>query len=104
MTFVLAVKITVKEGEDPEVVLPWLKEMMDRSNEEPGCRSMVLHREISDPRVFFVYEHFDDKAAHTLHTQTEHFKNIAEAKVTPLVDFDMQELELYESDATAPVA
>ena len=50
-----------------------------------------------------VYEHFDDKAAHTLHTETEHFKTIAEAKITPLVDFDMQELELYESDAPAAV-
>ena len=76
---------------------------MARSNEEPGCRSMVLHRDISDARVFFVFEHFDDKAAHTLHTQTGTSRTIAEAKVTPLVDFDMQELKLYESDAPAAV-
>jgi quinol monooxygenase YgiN len=100
MTFVLAVKMTVNDGVEPDEVLPWLKEMMALSNEEPGCRSMVLHRDLADPRVFFVYEHFDDKAAHTLHTQTEHFKRIAEAEVTPRVTFDMQELEIYELDAT----
>ena len=104
MTFVLAVRMTVKDGVDPDDVLPWLKEMMARSNEEPGCRSMVLHRDINDPRVFFVYEHFDDKAAHTLHTQTEHFKRIAEAEVTPRVEFDMQELEIYEVDAPTAAA
>jgi quinol monooxygenase YgiN len=104
MTFVLAVKMTVNEGVDPEEVLPFLKEMMALSNEEPGCLSMVLHRDISDPRVFFVYESFDEKASHTLHTQTDHFKRIAEAEITPRVEFDMQELEIYEVDAPTAAA
>lgn len=104
MTFVLAVTMTVKEGEDPEVVRGWLEEMTARSCEEPGCRSMLLHRDVSDSRVFFVYEHFDDRAAHTAHTQTEHFKTIAEAEVLPRVAFEMQELELYEAGASSALA
>jgi Antibiotic biosynthesis monooxygenase len=67
---------------------------------EPGCLSFLPHHDVTDPRGFFVYEHFADRAAHTRHTQTEHSKNIVDVQIMPRVGFEMHELELCQTPAS----
>ena len=44
------------------------------SNKEPGCRMFITHQSKDDPRLFFLYEQYDDEAAFAAHQQTAHFK------------------------------
>jgi len=92
MTYALAVKLTANEGQE-DAVAAALIEVCARSREEEGCLTMVPHRDLDDPRVFFVYEQFVDKAAHQAHTQTDHFLNIVEVEIMPRSSFEMRELE-----------
>jgi quinol monooxygenase YgiN len=40
---------------------------------EPGCRQFDVCRDPADPRVFFLYELYDDAAAFDAHCRTAHF-------------------------------
>ena len=94
MAYVLAVKITAAAG-DEEELHRWLKQITALTRQEDGCTMFVLHRDISDPHVFFIYEHFVDRAAHDAHLETDHFKNIAEVEIMPrAAKFELTELEL----------
>ncbi len=93
MAYVLAVTLRAREGQQ-ERVRELLGTIVKLTREEEGCVSFLLHRDIADSRSFFVYEHFVDRAAHEAHTRTDHFKNIIEPDLMPLVEFEMRELEL----------
>jgi len=101
-TFALAVTMTAHEGE-VDTVRELLTEMNELTRAEDGCISLLLHRDLGDPRVFFIYEQWVDRAAHAAHLQTDHFKNLAEAQILPRVDFELQELEPYETPASQAV-
>jgi quinol monooxygenase YgiN len=92
MTYALAVKLTADEG-DEEAVQAALLRVCELSRAEAGCLAFRPHRAVDDPRVFFVYEHFVDRAAHTAHTQTDHFREIVEVEIMPRTTFEMLELE-----------
>jgi len=43
------------------------------ANKEPGCRTFVVHQSKDDPRVFCLYEQYDDEAAFEAHQATPAF-------------------------------
>jgi quinol monooxygenase YgiN len=92
MTYALAVKLTAKDGQE-EAVEASLLRVCELSRAEDGCLAFVPHRSLTDPRVFFVYEHFVDKDAHAAHTLTDHFRDVVEVEIMPRVDFEMLEVE-----------
>ena len=51
------------------------------ANREPGCRMFVVHQSNDDPRVFFLYEQYDDQAAFAAHQQTPHFTEYVVGKL-----------------------
>ncbi|MBA2557333.1 MAG: antibiotic biosynthesis monooxygenase [Chloroflexi bacterium] len=73
MAYVLAATWRAREGEE-EKVRQIIETMLPLSRAEPGCRTFIAHRSVEDPRVFFLYEQYDDEAAVKAHTETEHFR------------------------------
>jgi len=53
-----------------------LAELRDASRKEAGCRGFYVSRSITDPRVFVLYELWDDQAALDAHYATSHFQRL----------------------------
>ena len=62
----LTAKLTVKAGQAQE-----LERIMSiavpKVREEPGNRAYIFYRSTQDPRVFMLYEEYDDQAALEAH-------------------------------------
>jgi quinol monooxygenase YgiN len=92
--YVLLVKFVAKPGEE-QALLEWLLKHTEATNAEDGCLAFILHRDPADARTFYIYEQYVDRAAHTSHTRTPHFKAFAEAEIQPRAEvFELTELEL----------
>ncbi len=92
MAYVLAATWRAKEGEE-ERIREILETTVPLSREEPGCQMFVAHRSIDDPRVFFLYEQYDDEAAVKAHTESEHFQKHVLADAVPRLE--SRELAFY---------
>lgn len=93
MSYTLAVKMTAKEGEGARLG-ELIKEHTLATRTEPGNVFFLSHRDLNDPRIYFFYEQFVDKAAHAAHCETEHFKRLADAQMMPILEaFEMAELD-----------
>ncbi|MCI4430698.1 MAG: antibiotic biosynthesis monooxygenase [Burkholderiales bacterium] len=46
---------------------------------EPGCHQFDVCRDAADPRLFFLYELYEDEAAIQAHLQTAHFLQMSQA-------------------------
>jgi autoinducer 2-degrading protein len=73
MAYTVAVTWIAKEGEE-EAVAAALGRLVEPSRAEPGVQVYLPNRDPQDPSRFFIYEQYDDEAAYTAHTETEHFK------------------------------
>jgi quinol monooxygenase YgiN len=73
MTRIIAATWRAKPGEEDEV-RRILDVMTPLSRAEPGCLMYQAHVSPDDPRLFFLYEQYEDEAAVKAHTETEHFK------------------------------
>lgn len=60
-----------KEGEE-ERIRELLEILTPLCRAEPGCRMYQAHRSADDPRLFFIYEQYDDEAAFEAHARTDH--------------------------------
>jgi len=83
--FVVVARFTAKPGSEDEVK-KHLREMVPHSLSEPGCRMYTVNQLIEDPRVFVLYEQYDDEAAFGFHRETQAFNDIVQGKVAPLLD------------------
>jgi autoinducer 2-degrading protein len=73
MSYAVCVTWTAKEGEEEEVAAALLR-LLKPSRAEPGVQVYRAHRDPQNPRVFFMYELYDDEAAYKAHTETDHFQ------------------------------
>lgn len=73
MSYAVAVTWTAKEGEEDEVAAA-LGRLVEPSRAEPGVQIYQVHRDPESPGTFFMYELYDDEAAYTAHTETDHFQ------------------------------
>jgi quinol monooxygenase YgiN len=84
MTFSVAARYTVREGET-EQVLAHLARVREETLKEPGCLSYEPHRSSDDDNVVFIIESYADASDFDHHLSTPHFKNDVVGKVIPLL-------------------
>lgn len=80
--YVIVARFTARAGQDDEVG-DLLREMEPHANAEPGCRQYTVQRLIDDPRVFLLYEQYEDEAAFAAHTETDEFQRLILGEVVP---------------------
>jgi quinol monooxygenase YgiN len=85
MSFVLVVRMNVKEGEE-ERALAVIRDLAAATREEPGCEAYVPCRDPEDPRSFLFYEQYRDKGAFEEHGASEHFQRLAVGQLWDLLD------------------
>jgi quinol monooxygenase YgiN len=59
-------RLTVKAGHEQEFERI-MSIAVPKVREEPGNRAYIFHRSTQDPRVFMLYEEYDDQAALEAH-------------------------------------
>jgi quinol monooxygenase YgiN len=94
MTFVLTARWVAKEGEE-EAVRAALAQLAGPTREEPGCLLWQPHRDPEDPRFFFIYEQYTDRAAYEAHGETEHFERHGKGEAFP--HLEDRRREFYET-------
>jgi quinol monooxygenase YgiN len=62
----LTARLTVKAGQEREFERI-MSIAVPKVREEPGNHAYILHRSTQDPRVFMLYEEYDDQAALEAH-------------------------------------
>ena len=76
MSFVLVVRMNVKEGLEEEAAAT-ARELAAATRTEPGCEAYVPCRDPENPRSILIYEQYRDQAAREAHAASEHFKKYA---------------------------
>jgi quinol monooxygenase YgiN len=94
MAYVLIARMKTRDGEQ-EHAAELLGPLAEASRAEPGNIHYIPHRSLEDPRVFTIYEQYQDEAAFEAHGQTEHFKTIAAGQLFPLME--ERERTFYET-------
>ena len=94
MSFVLVVRMTAAEGGEGEA-LEVMRELAEKSRNEPGCELYLPVRDPESPRSFLFYEQYRDGAAFEEHGATDHFQRLAVGKLFPLME--SRERSFYET-------
>lgn len=94
MAYVVTAKWTAKEGEE-EAVEAAVRKLVGPSRAEPGMILYLPHRDPEDPRVFFFYEQYADKAAYEAHGASEHFQKWGFGDAVPRLE--SRERAFYET-------
>ena len=87
----LAVTFVVKPGHEDEAIGLFAR-LTEATRAEPGCRMYLAHRSTDDPRRFFLYEQYDDRAALDAHRASDHFARLAAGGLFPIVESRTPEL------------
>jgi quinol monooxygenase YgiN len=85
MAYVVTATWVAKEGEE-ERVLAALKQLVAPSRAEPGCLYYQLNRDPEDPRVYFLYELYEDEQAYKAHGESDHFQRYGFGEAIPLLE------------------
>jgi quinol monooxygenase YgiN len=95
MSFVLVVRMRVKEGEE-ENALALIRELAVESRAEPGNEAYVPCVDPDDPRSILFFEQYLDMDAFEAHGGSEHFQRLAAGKLWDLLD-GPRERTFYET-------
>ena len=82
MAYVVAARWLAHEGRE-ERVAELIGELGAASRAEPGCLAWVPHRANDKPRLFWIYEQYDDEAAFEAHMASEHFTRLVKGEAIP---------------------
>ena len=85
MAYVLTAKWTAKDGEEAAVAEA-LRALAGPSRAEPGCLYYQACRDPENPRVFFLFELYEDEAAYKSHGESEHFQRWGFGEAIPLLE------------------
>ena len=85
MAYVVTAKWTAKGGEE-ERVLQAIRSLIEPSRGEPGCLFYQACRDPENPRVFFLFELYEDEAAYKAHGESEHFQRYGFGDAIPLLE------------------
>jgi quinol monooxygenase YgiN len=85
MAYALTAKWTAQDGAE-ETVYGAIRELIEPSRAEPGCRLYQANRSLDDPRVFLLYEIYDDEDAYKAHGASDHFKQYGHELAVPLLE------------------
>ena len=90
MAVVLKATWTAREGAEA-TVLDALEKLSPLSRADPGCRFYQAYRDPAEPRVFHIFEVYDDEAAVEAHGASEHFRAHALGQAIPALDARQRE-------------
>jgi quinol monooxygenase YgiN len=82
MAYVVSALWRAKPGEE-ERIARCIEQLVEPSRAEPGCRFYQAHRSPEDPRLFYLYEQYEDEAGYGAHTESEHFQRLVVGEVIP---------------------
>jgi quinol monooxygenase YgiN len=85
MSYVLIARWTAGAGNEERVERTLLA-LAAEARKEPGCRAFRPTRSVDDPRVFVIYEEYDDEAALEAHSASEHFRRYVLEEGVPLLE------------------
>ena len=85
MAYAVTAKWTAKESEE-ETVLDAIKKLTPLIRNEPGNRYFQATRDPEDPRVFFLFEIYDDEEAYKAHGASEHFEKYGFGQAIPVLE------------------
>jgi quinol monooxygenase YgiN len=94
MAFVVTARWTVKEGHERQVEDAILG-LVQPSRGEPGNLFYQANRNVDDPRVFFFYEVYADRAGYEAHGASEHFQRLGHGTAIPLLE--SRERQFYDT-------
>ncbi len=92
MAYVVTAKWTAKEGEEDRIARI-CDEMSEPSRAEPGNHFYQAHRSPENPRLFYLYEQYEDEAGYQAHQDTEHFTRLVKGEAIP--NLESREREFY---------
>jgi autoinducer 2-degrading protein len=92
MGYVVIAKWIARAGNEAAVAEA-LSELNRSSRTELGCQEYRVHRHVTQPQTFLLYEEYVDEASYGLHTQSEHFRRYALEQGIPLLE--SREREFY---------
>jgi quinol monooxygenase YgiN len=95
MAYVVCAKWTAKVGQEDRLA-EICEEMTEPSRAEPGNRFYQAHRDPENPRLFFLYEQYEDKAGYEAHMASEHFTRLVKEEAIPEI-LEAREREFYET-------
>jgi quinol monooxygenase YgiN len=95
MAYVVCAKWTAKVGHERRLAES-CEEMTEPSRAEPGNRFYQAHRDAENPRLFFLYEQYEDKAGYEAHMASEHFTRLVKEEAIPEI-LEAREREFYET-------
>jgi quinol monooxygenase YgiN len=85
MTYAVAATWRARAGEEDRI-RELLKILTPLCRAEPGCRQYQAHRSTQDPRLFFIYEQYDDEAAFDAHARTDHVERYVLGDAVPRLE------------------
>jgi quinol monooxygenase YgiN len=83
--FVVTATWTAAAGSE-RLVREVLAELAPLSRAEPGNKHYVVHQPPGLPRVFHLFEVYDDEAAYRAHGASEHFRRLAVERGIPALE------------------
>ena len=94
MAYVVSAVWTAKPGKE-ELVRDVIRQLVPLSRAEPGCRFYQPYSDPAVPRVFRLFEIYDDEAAYKAHAESEHFQRLALEQAIP--QLESRERRFYET-------
>jgi quinol monooxygenase YgiN len=85
VTYVVLARWTAKDGAEDRVAAA-IENLVAPSRAEPGCRVYQPHRSLEDPRIFLLYEEYEDEVAYEAHGASDHFRQHALGEGIPLLE------------------
>jgi quinol monooxygenase YgiN len=94
VAYVVSAVWTAKPGQE-ELVRDVIRQLVPLSRAEPGCRLYQPHVDPVEPRVFRLFEVYDDEAGYQAHAESEHFQRLAIGQAIP--ELESRERAFYET-------
>ena len=94
MAYAVIARWKALEGREEEVKRS-LELLIEPSRAEPGNRCYQPSQDPVNPRVFVLYELYEDEAAYRAHGESEHFQRLAVRTAIPLLE--RRDREFYET-------
>jgi quinol monooxygenase YgiN len=85
MGFVIRATWTAEAGSE-QLVREVLAELAPLSRAEPGNQQYVVHQAADQPRVFHLFEVYDDEESYRVHGSSEHFRRLAVERGIPALE------------------
>ena len=85
MAYVVTAVWTAQPGQE-EIVRDAILQLVPPSRAEPGCRFYQPYADPDDPRVFRLFEVYDDEQAYRAHGESEHFRRLGFGQAIPVLE------------------